>query len=229
MAVGNHDMDFGPDVAADFFGGFDPPVVFLSANMDVSAEPVLVAMVEQGRLARSTVVETGGERIGVIGAITPMLIAISTPRDTIISDVATAVNAEVAALTADGVNKIILISHLQAVREDVEALASISGVDVAIAGGGDEMLRSDTSTCLPEEEARGPYPTSATDADGKTVPVITAPGGYRCIGELIATFDADGNLLSAEGRSIGVSLDETPDPDVLASVEEPLIAALVAR
>ena len=228
MAVGNHDMDFGPDVAADFFGGFDPPVVFLSANMDVSAEPVLVAMVEQGRLARSTVVETGGERIGVIGAITPMLIAISTPRDTIISDVATAVNAEVAALTADGVNKIILISHLQAVREDVEALASISGVDVAIAGGGDEMLRSNTSTCLPEEEARGPYPTEATDADGKTVPVITAPGGYRCIGELIATFDADGNLVSAEGRSIGVSLDEIPDPDILASVEEPLIAALEA-
>ncbi len=228
MAVGNHDMDFGPDVAADFFRGFDPPVVFLSANMDVSAEPVLVEMVEQGRLARSTVVETGGERIGVIGAITPMLIAISTPRDTIISDVATAVNAEVAALTADGVNKIILISHLQAVREDVEALASISGVDVAIAGGGDEMLRSDTSTCLPEEEARGPYPQNATDADGNTVPVITAPGGYRCIGELIATFDADGNLVSAEGRSIGVSLDETPDPDVVASVEAPLIAALEA-
>ena len=228
MAVGNHDMDFGPDVAAEFFEGFDPPVVFLSANLDVSAEPALVAMVEAGRLARSTIVETGGDRVGVIGAITPMLGAISAPRNAVVSAVAAAVNAEVAILTEAGVNKIILISHLQQVDEDVEALASISGVDVAIGGGGDEMLRSDTSTCLPEEETAGPYPLEATDADGNTVPVITAPGGYRCIGELIVTFDADGNVVSAEGRSVGVSLDETPDPDVLASVEEPLSAAVAS-
>ena len=228
MAVGNHDMDFGPDVAAEFFAGFDPPVVFLSANLDVSAEPALVAMVEAGRLARSTVVETGGEQVGVIGAITPMLGAISAPRNAVVSAVAAAVNAEVATLTAAGVNKIILISHLQQVDEDVEALASISGVDVAIGGGGDEMLRSETSTCLPEEETAGPYPLEATDADGNTVPVITAPGGYRCIGELTVGFDSDGNVVSAEGRSVGVSLDETPDPDVLAAVEEPLAAAVAA-
>ncbi len=226
MAVGNHDMDFGPEVAADFFGGFDPPVVFLSANLDVSDEPALVRMVEAGRLARSTVVETGGEKVGVIGAITPMLGAISTPRNAVVSEVAAAVNAEVAKLTEAGVNKIVLISHLQQVSEDVEALASISGVDVAIGGGGDEMLRSDDSTCLPEEETAGPYPLSATDADGKTVPVITAPGGYRCIGELVVNFDADGNVLSTEGRSVGVSLDETPNAEVLAAVEEPLAAAL---
>ena len=228
MAVGNHDMDFGPEVAAEFFGGFDPPVVFLSANLDVSAEPALVAMVEAGRLARSTIVDTGGDRVGVIGAITPMLGAISAPRNAVVSAVAEAVNAEVASLTEAGVNKIILISHLQQVDEDVEALASISGVDVAIGGGGDEMLRSDTSTCLPEEETAGPYPLEATDADGNTVPVITAPGGYRCIGELVVSFDADGNVVSAAGRSVGVSLDETPDPDILASVEEPLAAAVAA-
>ena len=228
MAVGNHDMDFGPEVAAEFFEGFDPPVVFLSANLDTSAEPALVAMVEAGRLARSTVVETGGEKVGVIGAITPMLGAISAPRNAVVSAVAEAVNAEVAALSEAGVNKIVLISHLQQVDEDVEALASISGVDVAIGGGGDEMLRSDTSTCLPEEETAGPYPLEATDADGNTVPVITAPGGYRCIGELVVTFDAEGNVVSAAGRSVGVSLDETPDPDVVASVEEPLAAAVAA-
>ncbi|MXV90337.1 MAG: bifunctional metallophosphatase/5'-nucleotidase [Acidimicrobiia bacterium] len=228
MAVGNHDMDFGPDVAAEFFGGFDPPVVFLSANLDVSAEPALVAMVEAGRLARSTIVETGGDRVGVIGAITPMLGAISAPRNAVVSAVAEAVNAEVASLTEAGVNKIVLISHLQQVAEDVEALASISGVDVAIGGGSDAMLRSDTSTCLPEEETYGPYPEEATDADGNTVPVVTAPGGYRCIGELVVSFDADGNVVSAAGRSVGVSLDETPDPDVLASVEEPLAAAVAA-
>ena len=231
MAVGNHDldfMDFGPDVAAEFFGSFDPPVVFLSANMDVSAEPALVAMVEAGRLAASTVVETGGDRVGVIGAITPKLASMSTPRGVVITDVADAVNAEVAKLTADGVNKIILVSYLQAVDEDLELIPSLSGVDIAIAGGGDELLRNDDSTCLPEEESSRSYPLEATDADGTTVPVITGPGGYRCIGELTASFDADGGLVSYSGRSVGVSPDETPDPDVLTNVEEPLIEALAS-
>ena len=58
------------------------------------------------------------------------------------------------------------------------------------------------------------------------VPVVTAPGGYRCIGELNVTFDADGNVTAAEGRSVGVGFDLEPDPGVQAGVIEPLTAAV---
>jgi 5'-nucleotidase / UDP-sugar diphosphatase len=43
IAIGNHEFDFGPDVLADFIRGFSPAVPFLSANIDVSAEPALLA------------------------------------------------------------------------------------------------------------------------------------------------------------------------------------------
>ena len=226
MALGNHDFDLGPEVTARFVTGFSPPVTFLSVNVDFSGEPMLQALVEQGLIAGGVVLEKGGERIGVIGAVTPMLPNISTPRNAVVSAVLPAVMAAAEDMAADGVNKIILVSHLQDVAEEIELVGSLSGVDVVIAGGGDDLLRNEGDTCLAGEEAVAPYPIMVEDADGTMVPVITAPGGYRCIGELNVTFDADGNVTAAEGRSIGVGFDVEPDPTVQAEVIEPLSAAV---
>jgi len=222
MALGNHDFDFGPDVTESFVGGFDPAIPFLSANADFSGEPGLQSLVDQGRIAASTVIETGGTQIGVIGAITPRLPNISSPRGVVISgDVAGAINAEVAALEAAGVNKIILISHLQGLAQDQELVPLLNGVDIVIAGGGDELLKNDGDTCIPDEEAAAPYPLLIND-----IPTVTGPGGYRCIGQLDVTFDGDGNVTAFSGSSIGVALDAEPDATVQANVVDPITAAL---
>ena len=226
MALGNHDFDLGPEVTARFIEGFTPPITFLSANADFSGEPVLQALVDTGTLAASTIIETGGQQIGVIGAVTPLLPNISSPRNVVISDVLAAVSAEAASLTEQGVNKIILVSHLQDVDEEIELVASLTDVDVVIAGGGDDLLRNDGDTCMPDDEPAGPYPTLVTDANDVEVPVITAPGGYRCIGALSVTFDGDGNIINKTGRSVAVSFEVTPDPDVQANVIEPLAEAV---
>jgi 5'-nucleotidase len=224
MALGNHDFDFGPDVTARFIEGFDPPIPFLSANIDVSAEPALAGLAEQGLVAPSTVIETAGERIGVIGAVTPWLPNISSPRKVVVSAVLPAVQAEADRLAADGVNKIVLVSHLQDVNEEVALVAELSGVDVVIAGGGDDLLANPGDSCQPDDEPVSPYPMWVNDATGSGVPVVTAPGAYRCIGMLEVTFDADGNVTAAAGSSIGVALDRDPDAAVQADVVEPLIA-----
>ena len=226
MALGNHDFDFGPDVTARFIEGFDPPVTFLSANADFAGEPVLQALVDSGKLAASTVVETDGQQVGVIGAVTPLLPNISSPRNVVISDVLAAVTAEAESLAAQGVNKIILVSHLQGVSEEIALVADLAGVDIVIAGGGDDLLRNEGDTCMPDDEPAGLYPLLVEDSTGTDVPVITAPGGYRCIGALTVTFDGDGNIVSHTGRSVGVSFDVAPDPTVQSSVIEPLAAAV---
>ena len=226
MALGNHDFDFGPDVTARFIEGFDPPVTFLSANADFSGEAVLQALVDSGKLAASTVVESGGQQVGVIGAVTPLLPNISSPRNVVISDVLAAVTAEAESLAAQGVNKIILVSHLQGVSEEIALVADLAGVDIVIAGGGDDLLRNEGDTCMPDDDPAGPYPVLVEDSTGTEVPVITAPGGYRCIGALTVTFDGDGSIVSHTGRSVGVSFDVTPDPTVQSSVIEPLATAV---
>jgi 5'-nucleotidase len=75
----------------------------LSANLDFSQEPRLQALVDQGRIAASVVVKERGEMFGIIGAVTPMLPFISSPRNMVVmADVAAAVQAEVDKLEALG-------------------------------------------------------------------------------------------------------------------------------
>ena len=105
---------------ADFiesFGDDAPP--FVSANLDLSGEPRLAALASSGDIVSSTVLSDRGERIGIVGATTPLLPAISSPRNVrVLADVAGIVQRQVDALTRRSVNKIILVSHLQSVEED---------------------------------------------------------------------------------------------------------------
>jgi 5'-nucleotidase / UDP-sugar diphosphatase len=216
VAIGNHDFDFGPDVLEDFILGYEqtkPP--YLSANLDFSAEPGLQALVDQGRIAASVVVKTRGETFGIIGATTPMLRFISSPRNVgIIDDVAGAIMGEVNKLTAMGVNKIIVISHLQSVEEDISLIPFLSGVDIVVAGGGDEVLANAGDILIPGDVIQGPYPIWVQDANGVDVPVVTTAGNYSYVGQLVAGFDKAGNLLTIDAGLSGpkrVAGGDNPD------------------
>jgi len=196
LAIGNHEFDFGPDVLASFIASFPEAAPFLSATLDVSGEPALASLESVGRVARSTIVERGGRQIGVIGATTPALRTISSPRNVaVLQDVQAEVQAEIDALQAEGVEIVLLISHLQGIDEDLALIEGLSGLDVVIAGGGDELLANDDDPLLPGDEAAGAYPLEATDADGDTVPVVTTAGGYQYVGRLVVEFDAAGEIV----------------------------------
>lgn len=239
LAIGNHEFDFGPDTLADFISGFDSDVPFLSSNLDVSPEPRLAELVDEGRIAPSTVVEEAGQRIGVVGATTPALASISSPRGVVVGqDVLGSVQDAVDDLTADGVDKIVLISHLQNVEEDRALVAQLRDVDVAIAGGGDELLANPGNPLVPgdavsTDPATGqplPYPIPVADATGRTVPVVTTAGDYKYLGKLTVTFDGAGAVTAVDPASgpvrvSGVEADAvTPDPQVQADVVEPVTA-----
>ena len=220
-AIGNHEFDFGPDVLADFIGAFGPRVPFVSANLDFSQEPNLQALVDSGRIAKSTVVIERGERIGIVGATTPNLPFISSPRNVAVDpDVADAIQAEINKLEAQGVNKIILISHLQDIDEDLALLPLLSGVDIAVAGGGDELLANPGDLLLPGDDANvfGPYPLMATGGDGAQIPVVTTTGGYRYVGRLVVGFDEQGHLLAIDESSGPARVSGVPPDGVIPSV-----------
>jgi 5'-nucleotidase len=240
MAIGNHEFDFGPDVFADFVAGFGRRgPQFISANLDFSDEPRLAALARTGTLAASTVVRERGELIGVVGATTPALPSISSPRNVkVLDDVAGLVQGEVDRLSAAGIDKIILISHLQGLAEDRDLIPLLDGVDVAIAGGGDELLASDGALLVPgdtislDPQTGEPlrYPLFITDATGVDVPVVTTAGDYKYVGRLVVSFDRDGQVLSVDGvsdpvRVSGVAPDAVgPDPFLQATVVDPIVA-----
>jgi len=218
MAIGNHEFDFGPDVLADFIEGFGGSLPFVSANLDLSGEPRLQTLKDNGAIVNSVVVEKAGEKIGVVGATTPNLPFISSPRNVQInSDVAGVLQTEIDALQAAGVNKIVVISHLQGVGKDLDLAGQLSGVDVMIAGGGDELLANEGDLLVPgDEEPYGSYPLTATGADGAEIPVVTTPGDYKYVGRLVVEFDADGNVTAVDPGSGLVRVAGGSNPDAVA-------------
>lgn len=229
-AIGNHEFDFGPDVFANFVSGVQPPTTFVSANLGFSAEPALQALVDAGRIAKSVVVKERGELIGIVGATTPALPYITSPRNVSIdADVAAAVQAQIDRLTGEGVNKIILASHLQSVSEDEALIPELHGVDIAIAGGGDELLANPGTPTVPGETPYGAYPLTAIGGDGHTVPVITTVGGYEYVGRLVAQFDKAGDLTGWDESESGPVIvtgsgpnAAAPDPEVQRQVVDPV-------
>ncbi len=218
FCIGNHDFDLGPDYLARIIGGLDQTKFwpqFLSANLDFSGEPVLQAFVESQKLAKSTILYRGGERIGVIGLTTPNLDFISSPRNVEVMDnLAEIVNEEKSKLEARGINKIILISHLQGVEEDEALAASLSDIDIVIAGGGDDVLANDPSQLVPGDEIEGAYPKTITDADGGTVYIVTTGGDYKYVGNLTVTFDEAGRIKEIDETSGPVPVIGRADPKV---------------
>lgn len=217
MGIGNHEFDFGPDVFAQFIKGFDPDVPFVSANLNVKDEPKLARLGNKGRIVKRVVVEEQGRLIGVVGATTPLLPAISSPRNVTVRNVAKSVQKQIDKLTAMGVDIIITVSQLQSIDEDIALGPELTGVDIMISGGGNELLADPAKDLLiPGDEAAvfGPYPMWTTDADGRDVPVVTTSGDYRYLGQLVAGFNDRGRLLTVRDPVSGpVRVSSLLNPD----------------
>ncbi len=202
MTVGNHEFDDGPEVLRGFMDSLNFPI--LMSNADVSKEPSL-----QGVLKKSTVIEKGGHKIGLIGLTPEDTSELASPgKFVVFSNPVEAVQGEVDALTAMGVNKIIVLSH-SGYRLDQEVASKVKGVDV-IVGGHSNTFLSNTS-----DKAKGPYPTMVGDTA-----VVQAYAYGKYLGELTVTFDDDGNLVEAVGEPLVIDGEVAEDPATVARVAE---------
>jgi len=207
MALGNHEFDDGVDTLAKFLGKVKFPVI--SANT-IAADGSPIA----GKYKPYVVKEIGGQKIGVVSAITTDTADISTPGPTVkFADEIETLKKQVEALKAEGVNKIIALNHDGYVK-DKQIAASVAGISV-IVGGHSHTLLSNT-----DPQALGPYPTLVKGPSGRDVPIVQAKSYSKYLGELKVTFDDDGNVIRSEGAPILLDSSVVPDPAYLARVKE---------
>tara|TARA_R110000737_G_scaffold75587_3_gene105652 strand:- start:3640 stop:5199 length:1560 start_codon:yes stop_codon:yes gene_type:complete len=202
MTVGNHEFDDGPEVLASFIDTINFPI--LMSNADVSGEPLLA-----DKLAKSTVIERGGEKIGLIGLTPQDTDELASPgKNVIFTDPSDAVQGEVDKLTEEGITKIIVLSHSGYVV-DKRVAENTTGVDV-IVGGHSNTLLSNT-----DEKAEGPYPTMV----GSTA-IVQAYAYGKYLGELNVTFDDEGNVTEAKGDPILIDASVAEDEATVARIAE---------
>ena len=228
---GNHDFDQTPDFLAQWLGDVSSDTAFVSGNLGFDAEPALLARVQDGTIVTTHVVKERGEEIGFIGLTTPELPRLTSSRGvTVDPDLAGIANAQAAAYAEAGVDKVVLVSHLQDIDNEVALAGQLSGVDLIVGGGGHELL-ADAGDPLVANGVTpyGSYPLTPTDADGDVVPVVTTNALYTYVGRLVVTFDEDGELLRVHddlSRPIPVVAQGpdavTPDATVNEQVVQPV-------
>jgi 2',3'-cyclic-nucleotide 2'-phosphodiesterase (5'-nucleotidase family) len=267
-AIGNHEFDEGPTrVAALIAEATDgtntyPGTAFpyLSANLDFGPEPALAPLVvadaaaPQGNsLARSVIIEVDGERIGVVGATTPTLRNISSagavrvlpegfggsPEAVDIDALSGVIQGAIDALSSAGVDKIILLAHMQQISIERQLAERLRDVDIIVGGGSDTIFADDTDRLRSGDTAGGDYPEIYTSPSGEPVLLVNTDGQYRYVGRLVVGFDADGRVITdtvdplvsgayaADAQGV-TAVEGTPLPEVVA-VTDAVAEVLIAR
>ena len=207
MTVGNHEFDDSEDGLAGFLEKVQFPVV--TANVVASAASKI-----GDRVKPSIVLEVGGQKIGIVGAVANDTAELATPGPniTIAEDVAK-ISEQVQKLKQDGVNKIIALTHVGYPR-DLEFIAKIPDVDVVV-GGHSHTLLSNT-----DQKAEGPYPTLVDNPGGYKVPVVQAGQYSKYLGDLRVVFDDSGVVKESKGDPILIDSSFKPDEATLKRIDE---------
>ena len=243
-AVGNHDLDEGPaafagiisaetDAGSGYPGASFP---YLSANLDFSTEASLAALVVNdgqpaenipGKLAGTTVAQVNGETVGIIGASTPALASITStggiavsPASGTTADLAAVLQAPVDALTARGIDKIVLLAHMQQIAIERELAALLDGVDIIVAGGSNTLLADANDVLQAGDSAADSYPLTLTSASGEPVLLVNVDGDYKYLGRLVVGFDAAG-VIELDSLDNSVNGAFAPVDSVLADLGSP--------
>ena len=239
-AVGNHELDQGPfalssvlipdtveddndvEMETDYTGSLFP---YLSTNIDFSGESSFNigtdgsdASEMTNQVGSYTTTVINGETIGIIGATTPILESITSTGNLVVNgqggtaDLAAIIQQDVDALTETGVNKIILLAHMQQISIEKELAELLNGVDIIVAGGSNTRLGDSTDSLFTGDDSFDDvYPFQTTDAGDNPTLVVNVDGDFKYLGRLVVGFDEEGVLdLSSLSENLNGSYPSIP-------------------
>jgi 5'-nucleotidase / UDP-sugar diphosphatase len=211
--IGNHEFDDGPENLATQLSAANFDII--SANMDCSGYEPLAKLVKP-----SVVKIIGGEKVGFVGAVTPDLESVSITTAPVKLKAHGAewmepIRAEVNRLKAEGINKIIIVSH-SGLDHEKEMAQSIAGVDAIVGGHTHTRLEHPVIVEHPDE--------------GPTIIVQTGCYG-RALGKLDLAFDKDGKIMLPETKYKLNDIDSSiaEDPQIQAYIDSKVAPVLTMR
>ncbi|MCY4229040.1 MAG: bifunctional metallophosphatase/5'-nucleotidase [Gammaproteobacteria bacterium] len=208
MTVGNHEFDLGPQALRRFIEQARFPV--LLSNADISGEPLLNDV-----LKHSAIIAKSGYRYGLIGLAPVNTAELSSPGPNIsFTDPVMAVSREIARLTRQGIDRIILLSH-SGYDVDQHIAANVDGIDVIVGGHTNTFLSNQDG-----QQSEGPYPTWVRSPNGTAVAIVQAYAFGKYLGRLDVTFDDRGRITSAIGNPILLDSRTAQNQEVRNEIEK---------
>ena len=202
MTLGNHEFDEGCGELQRFLDAQPIPVV--AANIAPEQGCSLFGSRIQPYLVR----KVHGEAVGIVGLANDRVAAQAQAcPQTRFRDAAESLRQAVTELEAQGVRRIVALSHL-GLPADREFARQVDGVDVIVGGH--------THTYLGPGSTVGAYPLVERSPSGQPVLVVTAAWATRYLGDLFVTFDARGIPVSWRGGPRELTADAPRREDLSA-------------
>lgn len=219
MAVGNHELDFGPGFLATVLGQAGP-LPLVSANLDFSkceGTPNPCGDLSS-RIAPMILRDVGGVQVAIIGMTVPTD-ATMQPAPVVVrgrtnpAEVVAIAGAQVGAARAAGAKVVILLSHLGH-RYDEAIAANVPGIDLIVRGHDHELLVE---------------PVTLTGPGGWQTTVVSAGEFYSHVGEVHLLVNPEmGGVTVTGAEVIPVNRGVPAEPTVAALVEQ-IESAIVAK
>lgn len=224
-ALGNHEFDNGTKTVADLVKkatsgsntwlGTQFP--YVAANLDFSGDSNLASLAVAAndgaeaatlanKIAKYTVVTINGEKIGIVGASTPTLPNITTMGgvkvkpavDATADQLAAEIQPSVDALTAKGINKIVLLAHMQQLAVEKALAPKLKDVDLIVGGGSNTGLYDSNDLIRAGDTNGGTYPLSYTSAKSEPILLVNVDADYKYLGRIVLPFDKDGKIITGK-------------------------------
>jgi predicted extracellular nuclease/2',3'-cyclic-nucleotide 2'-phosphodiesterase (5'-nucleotidase family) len=168
----------------------------------------------KSRIAPSAVITEGGEKIGLVGVTTQLLESISSPSFAEIKGfpfgpgpngevdnmplLAAQLQPVIDDLRSQGVNKIVLMSHLQLLNNEKTLAPLLEGVDIILAAGSNTRLgdADDVAVAFPGHSAdfADTYPIVTAGSDGAPTLIVNTDNEFTYLGRLVVDFDSNGEI-----------------------------------
>lgn len=196
LELGNHEFDDGDAALAKYLKDIKTAPV-LAANVIPQTGNIL-----EGMWTPYVIKEYDGQKVGVIGIDIKQKTEVSSnPSDeiTFLNEKDTA-QKYIDELKADGINKIVLLTHEGYLKDKVLA-SELHDVDVIIGGDSHTLLGDFSAVGLVTADGYD-YPTVTTNADGEMVCIGQAWQYAYAVGNMDVSFDKDGVVSSCSGNAI---------------------------
>lgn len=210
MVFGNHEFDLGSSANGHaslktFVQSANYP--FVSSNLDFSEDPLfeglqtrgLSSSPEDGHIYDAIIKEIDGEKVGIFGLTTEETTSIASPGSIQFENYINTAKAQVAALEAKGVNKIVALTHIgyddSSIVDNDQLLAkAVPGIDLIVGGHTHTSL---TSPVLIDKDLEGKE---------KDPTIIVQAYQYAdFLGTVTLEFDDKGKVSNFDGRLITLS------------------------
>lgn len=210
MSLGNHEFDDGLKGLFPFLENLKPKVVV--CNINSSKVPRFSEYVRP-----SVIVEVGGERIGVIGYLTPETKFLSSAGELEFEDEVDCIKREANRLaTEEGVKIIMAVGH-SGFAVDQDIAREVPEIDIVVGGHTNTFLYTGDAPSV--EEPQGPYPFVVTREDDSQALVVQDFAFGKYMGYLEVRFDDDGKVTGWGGNPILLDSSVEEDTETLELLE----------